>query len=242
LGNLVIYRIGDGTGSLLNTGNAVFLDEYSPSGTLVQSIPLPTVTSGANRQLIARGTATSEGLLTRSADFRYLVLTGYARNLGGTGSLAGATVPRTIGRVDAVGTVDTSTALSDFADGNNPRGAVSSNGTQLWAAGGAGGLRSTTLGATTSTQISTTVTHLRQPAIFNGQLYVSPSSGSAVRIGTVGAGLPTTTGQTITNLPGFPTGGSPYAFALFDLNAGVPGPDALYVAAPPARVPSAPTP
>jgi hypothetical protein len=30
-GNVVVYRIGDGSGSLVNTGNAVFLDEFSPA-------------------------------------------------------------------------------------------------------------------------------------------------------------------------------------------------------------------
>jgi uncharacterized repeat protein (TIGR01451 family) len=232
-GNLVIYRVGNGSGSLVNTGNPVFLDEYTPAGALVQSIPLPTTVNGMNQQLIASGTATSEGLLTRSADFRYLILTGYARDLGGVGSLSGtasATVKRTVGRVDNAGAIDTSTALSDFADGNNPRGATSGNGTSLWVAGGAGGIRFTTLGAGTSTQLSTTVTNLRQPSIFNGQLYVSTGSGSTVRVGTVGSGTPTTSGQTIANLPGFPTGGSPYSYFLADLSAAVPGPDTLYVA------------
>ncbi|NJL10037.1 MAG: hypothetical protein HC908_07305 [Calothrix sp. SM1_7_51] len=87
-------------------------------------IAVPTTASGTNKQLIASGTATSEGLLTRSADGQYLLLTGYARDLGGTGSIsgtAGATVGRTVGRVDAQGNVNTSTVLTDFADGNNPR-------------------------------------------------------------------------------------------------------------------------
>lgn len=232
-GNLVIYRVGDGTSTLVNTGSPVFLDEYTPAGVLVQSIALPTTASGSSRQLIASGTATSEGLLTRSADARYLVATGYARDLGGAGSLSstsGATVPRTVARVDGVGAIDSSTALTDFASANNPRGAVSEDGSSFWVAGGAGGLRFAAIGSATSEQLSTTVTNLRQPAIFDEQLYVSTSSGSAVRIGTVGTGLPTTSGQTITNLPGFPTAGSPYSFVLLDLDAGVAGPDTLYVA------------
>jgi hypothetical protein len=233
-GDLVIYRVGDGTGSLANTGNAVFLDEYTTSGTLVQSIAMPTTASGNQHQLIASGTATSEGLLTLSADGRYLMLTGYARDLGGSGSVvttASATVPRTVGRVDANGNVDTSTALTDFADANNPRSAVSTNGTDIWVGGAAGGVRYTTLGSTTSTQLSTTVTNIRQVNIFNGQLYASDSSGTTSRLGTVGTGTPTTSGQTITSLPGFPTStGSPYAFFFADLNGGVAGVDTLYVA------------
>ncbi len=232
-GNVTVYRVGSGTGSLVNTGNEVFIDEYTPAGSLVQSIPLPTTVVGANKRLIASGTSTSEGLLTRSADGQFLIATGYDATTpvtGLTGSAA-ATVNRVIGRVNAAGAVDTTTALTDAATGNNVRGAASTDGTDFWIAGGAGGIRHTTLGGTTSTQLSTTVTNLRQPGILNGQLLVSTGSGTAVRIGTVGSGLPTTSGQTISNLPGIPaTSGSPYAFFFADLDSGAPGFDTLYVA------------
>ena len=233
MGNVVIYRIGDGASSLVNTGNPVFLDEYTPAGSLVQSVALPTTVSGANKRLVSSGTATSEGLLTRSADGQYLILTGYDVTPPHTGSLSsatGATVNRVIGRVNAAGTVDTSTALADYASGNNPRSAVSSDGTKLWMAGGTGGVRFATLGATTSSDVSTTVTNLRQLGIAGGQLFVTTSSGSAVRLGTVGTGLPETTGQTITNLTGIPTSGSPYAYFFADLDAGVAGVDTVYIA------------
>lgn len=80
-GNLVIYRVGDGSTPLVNTGSVVVLDEYTPSGTRVQSIVLPTTASGSNKPLVASGTANSEGLLTRSADGRYLLLTGYGSTI-----------------------------------------------------------------------------------------------------------------------------------------------------------------
>src|SRR5262245_46582125 len=76
-GNLVVYRVGNGVDDLVNTGNPVFLDEYTPAGIYVQSIPLPTTPSGSNHRLIASGTATSEGLISRSSDGRYILLTGY---------------------------------------------------------------------------------------------------------------------------------------------------------------------
>ena len=164
-GNLVIYRVGNGTGTLVNTGNPVFLDEYTPAGSFVQSIPMPTTVSGANKQLVASGTATSEGLLTLSTDNQYLVLTGYAADIPYTSSLpatASATVNRTVGRVDANGNIDTTTALSDFATANNPRSAASTNGTDLWVTGGAGGVRYTTLASTSSTQLAASPTNLRQ--------------------------------------------------------------------------------
>src|SRR4051812_27647950 len=63
-GDLVIYRVGDGVNGLVSSGSPVTLDEYTPTGTLVQSVPLPTSASGVNSALFASGTATSEGLLT----------------------------------------------------------------------------------------------------------------------------------------------------------------------------------
>lgn len=239
-GNVVVYRVGSGAGSLVNTGNPVFLDEYTSAGTLVQSIALPTTASGSQKQLIASGTATSEGLLTRSADGQYLLLTGYARSIGGSGSLSGtaaATVPRTVGRVDANSNVDTSTALTDFADGNNPRSAMSADGTSFWVAGGV--RYAGTLGATTSTDLTSTATsgsfaNVRQLNIFNGQLYASSGSGTNTFRGveTVGTGLPTSGAQQVTRLPRLTdtTNPSTYSFFFADLSSNVAGLDTLYVA------------
>lgn len=229
-GNVVIYRVGDGTQTLVNTGNTVFLDEYTTAGTFVQAIQMPTTTTGANRQLIASGTATSEGLLTRSVNGNYLVLAGYASDLGGAVNLTSSTsasIPRTIARVNALGVADTTTALTDAISGGNPRGVASTNGTDLWLTGtsAGGGIRYTTLGSTTSTQLVATPTNIRGVTITANQLYVSSATGAFQGVSTVGTGIPTTTGQTMSLLPGFPTatGPGPYAFAFLN-------PTTLYVA------------
>src|SRR5262245_35223006 len=57
-GDLVIYRVGDGSAALGTTATAVFLDEYTTAGSLVQSIAMPT--SGAG-MFSAVGNATTEG-------------------------------------------------------------------------------------------------------------------------------------------------------------------------------------
>ena len=230
-GNLAVYRAGSGSGSLVSTGSPVFIDEYSPTGTLVQSIAMPTVVSGSNKRLIASGTATSEGMLTRSIDGRYLIATGYDAAIPTTSltSTASATVNRVIGRVDSSGNIDTTTGLSDASTGNNGRSAVSVDGSAFWFAGAAGGIRYATLGASTSTQLSTTLVNNRQVNIFDNQLYSSDSSGSALRLASVGVGLPTTAGQTMINLPGFAITGSPYSFFFADLSPSVAGVDTLYV-------------
>jgi hypothetical protein len=231
-GNLVIYRVGDESAPLANTGNPVFLDEYTTSGDVVQSVALPTVASGRNHPLVGSGTAESEGLLTRSTDGRYLLLTGYGITPPGPmklGDTAAADVPRVIGRVGFDGSVDTSTSLTDFSDLNNPRSAVSTNGTDLWFAGGDGGVRYAPIGAASSTRLSTDAKNIRQVNIFGGQLYVS-SQKKAYRVAAVGTGLPTTAGQSIVNLPGLPTDATfPNAFFFADLD-GTPGVDTLYVA------------
>jgi hypothetical protein len=230
-GNVVVYRVGDGSAPLANTGAPVFIDEYTPSGTLVNSVALPTVASGTNQPLIASGTAGSEGLLTRSVDGHSLVLTGYSTTIPATDSLSttpAATIPRVVGRVTFDGSVDTSTVLTDFADGNNPRSAASTDGTQLWLGGADGGVRYTTLSSANSTRLSTDAKNIRQVAIFDGQLYMS-SQKAALRVAAVGTGTPTAKGQSITNLPGFPTTGNPDAFVFADLD-GQPGVDTLYVA------------
>jgi hypothetical protein len=236
--DVVVYRVGDGTAGLLNTGDPVFVDEFNPTtGVRVKSTAMPTVTNGSNHRLIASGTATSEGLMTTSVDGRYVVLTGYDSPIpfvaadGGISGVAGTTsaqAARVVGRLDAAGNVDTTTALTDFVSGNNPRGVVTMNGTTFWVAGAADSVHLAALGSSTSTALATNFTNLRAINIFGGQLYVSSSSG-ALRLGTVGTGVPTTSGQTITQLPGFPTAGSPYSFFFADLD-GNPGLDTVYVA------------
>jgi DNA/RNA endonuclease G (NUC1) len=234
-GNVVVYRVGDGAAALGSTATAVFLDEYTPTGTFVQSVAMPTAVAGSNRRLTASGTATNEGFLTLSTDGQYLALTGYDAALG-TLAVAGTTsaaVQRVIGRVDSTGTVNTTTVFAGSAgnsfSGGGPRSVVSDAGNNFWAVGSVSGVQYITLGATSSTQVSNTATNLRGANIFGGQLYISSGAGT-IRVGTVGTGTPTTTGQTITSLPGFPATPAATGFFFADLNAGVAGVDTVYVA------------
>jgi hypothetical protein len=236
-GNIVVYRVGTGPGTLGNAAAPVFLDEYTTSGTFVQSIALPVTTSGANKALTAAGTGNTEGIITLSTDHQYIVLTGYNAPVGttGVGGTSSSVRPRTIGLVKYDATINTTTALTDLSSGGFVRCAVSTNGVDLWACGAGatgttGGVHYATLGATTSTQLtspSTSTGFLRSLCITGGQLYAAGTTNTP-RIGTVGTGLPTTTGQTITNLPAFPDTVLPGQFCLLDLNAAVAGPDVLY--------------
>ena len=59
-GDIVVDRIGSGSGALSSAAQVTYLDEYTPSGTLVQSIQMPTAASGGQNALTNSGTATSE--------------------------------------------------------------------------------------------------------------------------------------------------------------------------------------
>src|SRR6185437_272788 len=235
-GDLVIYRVGDGTTPLDNNGSAIFLDEYTPAGQLVQSVPMPTSASGADNPIIASGIASTEGFLTLSEDGRYLLATGYDAVLGGSTALpssSAATIPRVVARIAANGTVDTSTALTNFASGGDPRSVASTDGSSLWLTGSKGGLVHATLGATASTSVSSSKANLLEIPIFDGQLHVSTNFDTSFRIGAVGTGLPTDSGESIASLPGLPTTtGRPNAFFLTHLDSDpeVPGVNTLYIA------------
>ena len=231
-GNIAVCRVGSGSGALQNSATAVFIDEYSPVGVLVQSIALPTAVNGSQRRLTASGTAVSEGSIQLSSDRKVLTLAGYDANPG-TATIASTSsgiVNRTVAFVEADGTIDTSTAVTSF-NGQNIRSAVSSDGTGAWLCGGNSGIiyvpRSNGLASTT---VSFTSASNRSVDIFGGQLYLSSGSGT-LRIGSVGSGLPRLTGASIQTVPGGPgTAADPYQFVMFDLDPAVAGLDTLYTA------------
>jgi hypothetical protein len=234
LGDLVVVRVGDGSAALNGNATAAFLDEYTTSGTFVQSIPLPTVASGGNQPLTLSGSATSEGFIALSQNGMYLTLGGYAATVGmlSPQTSNATSVARVIGRIDLSGNINTTTSLGDAYNGSNIRSITSSDGINFWTGGNGGsgqgssaGTRYTTLGSTTSTGLHSTTTNVRVVNLFNGQLYADSASGTFLGVGTVGSGTPTTSGQTYSELPGFPTTGthSSYDFWFKDANT-------LYVA------------
>jgi hypothetical protein len=218
-GNIVVLRIGDGVSALSSAAFPVFLEERTTGGTLVQTIALPTAINGANYALTLSGSGTSEGALTMSSNGSYITLGGY-NAAPGTAAIAGtntATVLRSIALVDMAGGINTATALDAFSAGNI-RSVVTVDGTAFWAAGSISGIRYITAGAATNshTQLSVSPTNNRVVNIFNNQLYCSAASGFFQSIYSIGTGLPTTSGQTSTSLPGMPVvaGPSPYAYSM----------------------------
>ena len=228
-GNIVVYRAGDGTVTLPNNATAVFLDEYTPNGVLVQSIAMPTVASGSNNMLTTRGTVSAEGTLHLSGDGKYLVVPGRNTAPGG-GNISAAAV---IGLVDFNGKVNTSTSVT-FSPGSNntPWSAISDDGNRIWFGTSTTGILYTTVGNNTAVTVSAPSPVPNVIDISNGQLYMSGTVSSSPGVFSVGSGLPTTTGQTPNTLPGLSAvigNNDVQAFAFADLDANVPGDDVLYI-------------
>ena len=224
--------------ALTTTSTQVFVEERNISdGSLVKTIAMPTAVNGNNQPLTMSGSASSEGSLTRSADGHYVVLGGFGAGPG-VASIAKTSVDggalRVVARIDSSGNVDTTTQLAAF-DTADFRGAASNDGTSFWTSGAGNVGEGTPYVAYASTgavtDLSTTPTNTRVVQVFGGQVYVSTSSGAFHGVSMVGTGLPTTTGQTTTLLPGMPVdAGSAYGFAMLDDDASVNGLDVLYIA------------
>lgn len=222
LGDLVVVQVGDGSAALSSAATTVSLLEYNTGGGLIQSLSLPSVVSGLNQPLTLQGTATAEGFLALSTSGQYLTLAGYAATPGtaAPSSATPTTVNRVVARIGLDGTIDTTTALSDAYSGSAIRSAVSSDGTSIWTGGNAGsglgstaGARSTSFGTSTSVRLNPSSSNMRVVNIYDGQLYVSSSTGTFLGVSTVGTGLPTTADSApLTALPGMPTTGTHSAY------------------------------
>lgn len=197
-GNVVVLRAGDGLASLSTVSTMLFLDEFTSTGTLVQSVAIPT--TGANRLTIV-GNATTEGHMTLSPDGYFLILPGYDAGPGvaSIGTTTAAANNRKLLRVD--NQVNFFPILSTTAfSGTNIRSGVCS-GDNYWASGSSGGTLGSNgvqyFGAGTPGQVSSTITNIRDINIYNNQLYFSATIGT-YGIYAVGTGLPTTGPQVAT--------------------------------------------
>lgn len=203
-GNILVVQVGDGVAAPSTNAAPVSLIEYTPAGVQVQVFSLPS--TGANACTL-RGNGSTEGQLHISANGQYFTMAGYAV-AAGTANPATSGNIRTVARLKMDGTLDTTTHMdATLASGSDIRACVSNTGSEFWVStGDKSVIYLPTFGATQAgTQLSTTVSNLRDVAIFGGNLYINSASGSFHGAAQVGTGLPTTSGQTIAILPGFPT-------------------------------------
>jgi hypothetical protein len=239
-GDVVVQRDGNGgVESLTSNATALYLDEFEPRGGFATSIALPTAENeggAGNKPITDSGTATSDGGLTLSGNGECLLTVGINAKPGTEKVLATQDTanPRVVALVNGAGEVNTTTALTNFANENNPRSATSSECKKLWVGGAgnktSGGVLATEVGKKEGTELNEDK-NVRQVEVVGNQLYTSadPTQTGAFTIATVGSGLPTTKGQTITNLPFATSPEEPYAYSLLTLGLGST-PDTLYVA------------
>ncbi len=239
-GDVVVERDGNGgVEALTSSATPVYLDEFEPTGGLAATLALPTSVSGSNKPLLDSGTSTSDGEMTLSGNAECLLTVGYDVALGTehVTETPDKTDPRTVAVVNGKGEINTTTALTDFANENNARSATSSECKKIWLGGDGtkttGGIVFTEVGKSTGTQLDENDTNVRQVEVVDGQLYISadPTKAGAVTVGTVGAKLPEAAKQTITNLPFETPPEEPYAYSMLTLGMGSPStPDTIYVA------------
>jgi autotransporter passenger strand-loop-strand repeat protein len=235
-GDLVLSIYGDGadTGSYtLDQAAPIVLQEISPTGTVVSQLVLPQTTvpvNGVTEYAISgEYQSASEGLLSLAENGQSLTIMGYGVTatafdaadaatvygttaLGQTTSLTSASVtpvPRIIADIGYNATIDTSTALYNIFDTNNPRSVVTVNGVTFYVSGQGNGTDGTEGvfvaedGAGSTTPIYNTTTDTRDVEIVGNQLYVSVDSKSnnGGGINDFGATLPTSA-TAPTELPG----------------------------------------
>jgi hypothetical protein len=153
-GNSSVGGYGD------NQAAPLTLFQFAPNGTAsvsyVNSFVLPQTASGANLPVSGEYGSSSEGTLQLSGSGQYLTLAGYGINaatfnanpafygaapslaLAQSGSLSGQSytpVARVIALIDAYGNVNSSTALYNVFNTNNPRSVYSANGTAAYISG-----------------------------------------------------------------------------------------------------------
>ncbi len=259
-GTLAVLRIGGingtngtaGSSTPGTSGTPIHIDKYSVSAgafTYISSIDLPVA---ATNNIFA-SSSTGEGYITQSGNNQWLSVMGYAaKSASGTiyNTTTNPNLARTLGLIKYDGTVDLSTALSNFpASGTaaTAQSCITNDGTNLWCVTNQGvspmGVLYTTPGATDAASapsvITTSATGVvpssKNLSIFGGDLYYTAPSGN--RIGTVSAtgGLPVTAGTGVMTGISIAAGSTslgtlyPSQMVMFDLDPSILGYDVMYV-------------
>ncbi len=182
--NIVVLRIGTGAQALTLNGNSIALDQFTASGSYLNTVNIPDTGSSALVAigLNASGSSLTGTCLTRSSDQRLLVVGGYNTTLSYGASLKDSTsaaVPRGLGTVDTFSQYTLSVANTDYYSQTFWRGGVTDSGTNFWgAATGTGGTYYFGFEAPAAV-VQTNFSNVRSIGVFNGSIYcVSAVSGN----------------------------------------------------------------
>ena len=231
---LAVLRVGDGTTAVpgAETTASTFIDFYKiADGTSGGT----SVTFGATWSTIAN---TLGGGLALSSDGHYLAVGGYT---AAPNTVNAAALTRSVARVSAAGTIDTSTVVGAFNNGTTAyiRDVASVDGTGFWVTGSSGTSATegtfyvpfgdTGSGSVQLEQATPAPAATRQVGIFGGQLYVSAATATFDGVGTVGTGTPKTGPQTPALVVTDTATGDPEGFVGLDTDT-TAGVDTFYVA------------
>jgi hypothetical protein len=234
----------------LNSGNPT-----GATANVTGSLVLPQTTTVVNgvTQYAVSGEygSSSEGSIQLTGNGKYLTIMGYGVNAAafnanpaaysaaGSGNTAlgqslSSAVPRVVAVIDSNGNVNSSTALTNVFNENNPRSVWSPDGQTFYVSGqGASKTDTATQGVFVTTLGSSTATQLYGPndtrfvTGYNGSLYVSqdfnpPGSGSQVAnisaLTVAGGGLPTGTNGPVTGRQITPASGAEITVAASNEN------------------------
>jgi hypothetical protein len=133
--NMVVFRQGDGAVGLANTGNVIYLDQYTTNGTYLNTTMVPY--NGSTPLLCNSGG--TDGYMSISANGQYLNFPGYCASRPYSSSLPSATsaaVPRGIGAVNGLGYFVRAVADTTLFSTFNFNDVCSTDGiSNFWAAG-----------------------------------------------------------------------------------------------------------
>jgi hypothetical protein len=197
IGNVVVARVGDGAAGLTSSAAAVNIDQFTTSGSLVNTTGISNLTMS--------GSATSEGYLTivgyggDASDVTNYGISfgGYSTVAGTAGSVVTTTNARRAGVLrfnNTQSTVDLTAGTTPFSAGNI-RG-VTFNGvtnTYFGVGSNTGVVRADGTGA--STVASTTTTNIRTIQYFGNDAFYGTGSGTTRGV-YMAAGAATGTGIT----------------------------------------------
>ena len=102
----MIYQTGDGTSTNFtgDDGDIVYIDEYTPSGTLLQQFVMPSVTANGYNALTQEAGSTASAFVNATASGNGYVFGGVDYTLGAIPS--GTTAPAVIAFLSTNGTLE----------------------------------------------------------------------------------------------------------------------------------------
>lgn len=198
--NIVVIRVGDGEQALTINGNSIALDQYTPSGSYVNTVNIPD--SGASGMTAigwdningVNAGSTTGSCLTRSLDGRFMVVAGYNTNLSYGASLAlstAASVPRGIALVDSYAQYSLAVSSTDpIYNQTFWRAGVTDGTNNYWGASGVAGTYYFGFDAA-PVLVQSTLPNLRSMGLFNGDIYCASAAGATPGILKL-TGMPTT--------------------------------------------------